>query len=182
MKLYMLLSRWLLVKNIKITLSEKSINNAIKELEVYKNGIIAKTSKAVEMLTDYGLEICRAKIIEMNINDTGNLYNSLSGYYSPTLNAGFITVNCEYAVFVEFGTGTRGVKEPYAGQAMAETGYKYMGGTKYVTTKDGRIGWFYPADDGTWRFTEGLPSRPFMYETGIEMINKLNDIIKEAFK
>lgn len=157
------------MKVIKMSLSVKSINNAIKELQEYKSDINHKAQKIVSELTDLGLTIAKSKVIEMNINDTGHLLNSISGYYSPTLNAGFITVNCEYAVFVEFGTGTRGVKSSYPGDAMAQAGYKYLGGTHYITTKDGRIGWFYPADDGTWRFTEGLPSRPFMYETGIEL-------------
>ena len=29
---------------------------------------------------------------------------------------------------------------------------------------------------------QGMPSRPFMYETGLEMRNALDNIIKEVFK
>lgn len=43
--------------------------------------------------------------------------------------------------------------------------WAYNSGATIFTTEDGREGWYYPADDGTWRFTEGMPSRPFMYET-----------------
>lgn len=168
--------------NIKISLSRKSIDEAILKLKKYKNDVKLKSEQLIQRLVDSGVAIAQTKVLEMDINDTGNLLNSISGYYSPTLNAGFITVNCDYAVFVEFGTGIKGKNSPYPGTAMAEAGYQYMSGTTYITTKDGRVGWFYPADDGTWRFTEGLPSRPFMYETALELENQLNKIVREVFK
>ena len=170
------------MKKITFRLSTDSITEAIKELKAYKAEIHKKSQQLVERLADYGLTVCRAKVVEMDIPDTGNLLSKVDGYYSPLLNAGFIFCDCDYAVFVEFGTGVKGQAQPYTGQAMSECGYQYMGGTHYVTTKGGRIGWFYPADDGTWKFTQGMPSRPFMYETGLEMRNKLDDIVKEVFK
>lgn len=167
---------------IEVTLSEQGIDKAIKQLQDYKKSIKEKCQLLIEKLGDFGLQVCRAKVIEMDINDTGRLLSTIAGYYNPHLNSGFITVDCEYAVFIEFGTGTRGVGKPYpAGEVMAEVGYQYMGGTKYVTLLDGRIGWYYPAGDGTWKFTEGLPSRPFMYETVLEMHRKLDSLIKEVF-
>lgn len=169
-------------KKIKFSLSTDSIEKAKQELIVYKQSINDKTQLAVQRLIDMGTEICRAKVIELDIPDTGYLLSKIDGYYSPTLNAGFIYCDCDYAVFVEFGTGVKGKASPYTGQAMAQVGYQYMGGTTYVTTKDGRIGWYYPADDGTWKFTEGMPSRPFMYETALELRQMLDKIVKEAFK
>ena len=169
-------------KNIKFSLSTDSIEKAKQELIAYKKSINEKTQLAVQRLVDLGTEICRAKVIELDIPDTGYLLSKIDGYYSPTLNAGLIFCDCNYAVFVEFGTGVKGKASPYVGQAMTQVGYQYMGGTTYVTTKDGRIGWYYPADDGTWKFTEGMPSRPFMYETALELKQKLDKIVKEAFK
>lgn len=171
------------MKKITVKLSSKGIDEAIKQLQEYKKSIKEKSQLLIQKLGDYGLEICRAKVVEMDIHDTGRLLSTVNGYYNPNLNSGFITVDCDYAVFVEFGTGTRGMGKPYlAGEIMAEVGYQYMGGTKYVTLLDGRIGWYYPVSDGTWRFTEGLPSRPFMYETALEMRRKLDSLIKEVFK
>lgn len=169
------------MKQIKIRLDTKDIIRAIRELRSYKEEIERKSRQIVMSLVDDGVNILRAVIIEMNINDTGDLYSSVDGYYSASLNAGIIRVNCEYAVFVEFGTGTVGKDSPYPGAAMAEAGYKYCGGTHYFTTKDGRIGWVYPTKDGEFRFTEGLPSRPFMYETAKELRKQLDDKIKEVF-
>ncbi|MGN0620554.1 MAG: hypothetical protein ACI4I9_01700 [Porcipelethomonas sp.] len=169
------------MKTLKIRLSSESVSKAVRELQEYKAGLQGKAQLLVKTLTDEGAEICRVKIAELDISDTGNLLSSIGGYYDSSLNAGFITADCEYAVFVEFGTGTKGVRKPYPGEAMARAGYKYMGGTRYITTKDGRIGWFYPAPDGTWKFTEGLPSRPFMYETAEELKRALQKTVKEVF-
>lgn len=170
------------MKTIKIKLSTESIEKAKKELQDYKAEIRRKSNQAIAELASFGLEICKAKIAEMKIYDTGQLENSVNVYLDEEQMKGFIKVSCDYAVFVEFGTGTRGIGTPYIGEAMSKVGYKYMGGTQYVTLSDGRIGWFYPADDGTYRFTEGLPSRPFMYETGQELRNNLKSIVSEVFR
>lgn len=169
------------MKTIKVSLSTRSIEKAKKELHAYKAEIRKKANQIIAELISYGLDVCKSNIAEMNIYDTGNLSRSVSVYLDESQMRGFIRVNCDYAVFVEFGTGTKGIGTPYIGKAMSEIGYKYMGGTKYVTLSDGRIGWFYPADDGTWRFTEGLPSRPFMYETGQEMRRNLRNIVEGVF-
>lgn len=167
---------------IRISLSTESLEKAKREIEEYKKSIQEKAKKVVSALIEYGFEICNAKILEMDIYDEGNLANSVSSYFDESTNKGFIKVNCEYAVFVEFGTGTKGANNSYIGEAMANVGYQYGEGENYVTLADGRIGWYYPKEDGTYRFTEGLPSRPFMYETAVEMRNNLNSIVKGVFK
>lgn len=166
---------------IKMSLSVKSMENAKREIRSYKQEIRRKAEETVRRLASYGCEVCKAKVIEMGIPDTGNLLHSVGSYFDEASMRGFIRVSCDYAVFVEFGTGTKGMKTPYISETMSKSGYKYMGGTSYVTLSDGRIGWYYPADDGTWRFTEGLPSRPFMYETGQELRHELKNIIQEVF-
>jgi hypothetical protein len=169
------------MKTIKMSLSTKSIENAKKELIAYKQEIREKVQQAVVELVAYGFEVCKATIVEMNIPDTGHLLSTVNSFFDAGTMRGFIRVSCDYAVFVEFGTGTRGMATPYVGEAMAKTSYKYMGGTTYVTLSDGRVGWYYPADDGTWKFTEGLPSRPFMYETAQEIRQNANVIFREVF-
>lgn len=169
------------MKKISFSLDTKEIGQAIKSIEKYRDSIKQKSERLVKALIDDGVIILRAKIVEMNINDTGNLLNFVGGYYNADTNTGIIRVDCDYAVFVEFGTGIVGMNSPYSGNAMAEIGYKYGGGTHYIVTKDGRIGWFYPTDDGKYRFTEGMPSRPFMYETAKELTKRLNKKIKEVF-
>jgi hypothetical protein len=168
---------------IKIDLNKKGgLENGIKELETYKKRIQEKTSLLVERLTYYGADIVRIKIVNMGAYYSGELLQGVSGYYSPTLNAGLIRVTSDHVAFVEFGTGVKGQNNPHKnGEYLSKAAWSYASGAKIFTTKDGRVGWIYPTDDGGFRFTEGMESRPFMYETALELQRDLEKIAKEVF-
>jgi hypothetical protein len=80
------------VTDIKISLSTGGIRKAIAQLKAYREAVDKKSGLLIQKLTEHGLNVSRAVIAEMGINDTGNLLNSVDGYYSPALNAGFIRV------------------------------------------------------------------------------------------
>ena len=155
---------------------------AIRRLNEYKKEVEQKTSLLAQMLTDMGAEIVRMKIVGMGAYDTGELLSGVDGYFSPTLNAGFIRVTSDHVAFVEFGTGVApgNALHPNA-EYLAKAGWAYGIGEHIFTTQDGRIGWIYPTDDGGYRFTEGMPSRPFMYETALELDRQFIKKAKEVF-
>ena len=168
---------------IKIDLNKKGgLENGIKELEAYKKRIQEKTSLLVQKLTDYGAEIVRIKIVNMGAYYSGELLSGVSGYYSPSLNAGWVKVTSDHVAFVEFGTGVVGQNSPHKnGEYLSKAAWSYATGAKIFTTQDGRVGWIYPTDDGGFRFTEGMQSRPFMYETALELHRDLEKIAQEVF-
>ena len=168
---------------IKIDLNEKgSIGKATRKLHAYKKRIQTKTSLLVQKLTDYGAEIARIKIVNMGAYYSGELLSGVSGYFSPTLNAGFVKVTSDHVAFVEFGTGVVGQNSPHRnGEYLSKAAWSYASGAKIFTTQDGRVGWIYPTDDGGFRFTEGMPSRPFMYETSLELEHSFGRMAKEVF-
>jgi hypothetical protein len=91
-------------------------------------------------------------------------------------------VTSDHVAFVEFGTGVVGQNSPHKnGEYLSKAAWNYASGTKIFTTKDGRVGWIYPTDDGGFRFTEGVKSRPFMYETALELQREFPRIAKEVF-
>ena len=159
------------------------IKNAIKELRKYKKHIETKTRLLVKKLTDEGAEIARVKIVNMGAYYSGDLLSGVEGYYSPTLNAGFVRVTSDHVAFVEFGTGVVGQNNPHKnGEYLSKAAWQYASGAKIFTTQDGRVGWIYPTDDGGFRFTEGMESRPFMYETALELQSKFERMAKEVFR
>jgi hypothetical protein len=170
-------------KTIKVDLNEdKSIRNAIKELKRYKKRVEDRTRKLVQRLTDEGAEIARIKIVNLGAYYSGELLSGVDGYYSPSLNVGFVRVTSDHVAFVEFGTGVKGQNSPHKnGEYLSKASWGYASGAKIFTTQDGRVGWIYPTDDGGFRFTEGMPSRPFMYETALELQNNFRRISKEVF-
>jgi hypothetical protein len=171
------------VKNIQVNIFDpKSIDKAIKKLNAYKLEVETKTRELAQRLTDLGADIVRMKIVEMGAYYSGDLLSGVEGYYSPALNAGFIRVTSDHVAFVEFGTGVVGQQNPHTnGEYLSKASWGYATGSKIFTTKDGRVGWIYPTDDGGFRFTEGMESRPFMYETALELERQYMQIAKEVF-
>ena len=170
------------MKIIRVNLSPEGVADAIKELENYKKEVETKARLLVEKLTDLGANLVRVKIVSMGAFDTGELLSGVSGYYSPTLNAGFVRVTSDHVAFVEFGTGVVGKSAPHPGEEyLARAAWGYATGAKIFTTKDGRVGWIYPTDNGEYRFTEGMVARPFMYETALELQREFPRIVKEVF-
>ena len=172
------------MKTIIVDLNKDGgIKSAIKELRKYRKHIERKTSLLVKHMTDYGAEIARVKIVNMGAYYSGDLLSGVDGYFSPSLNAGFVRVTSDHVAFVEFGTGVIGQSNPHKnGEYLSKAAWQYATGAKIFTTQNGKIGWIYPTDDGGFRFTEGMPSRPFMYETALELQRKFEQMAKGAFR
>lgn len=92
-----------------------------------------------------------------------------------------VVAGTDHAAFVEFGTGVIGQKKPYKGELPPGVSWQYASGQTIHQLKDGRIGWFYRDDNGHWWFTEGMPSRPYMYNTARELERKVKNVVKEVF-
>ena len=169
------------MKIINVKLSPQGVADAIKEVMAYQKDVENKIRLLIQRLTDFGAEVARVKIVGMGAYDTGDLLSGVDGYYSPTLNAGFVRVTSDHVAFVEFGTGVKGQGTYTNGEYLSKAAWQYAVGPKIFTTKDGKVGWIYPTDDGGFRFTEGMVGRPFMYETALELERNYNKIAREVF-
>lgn len=170
------------MKVITARLDPKSIAEAINEIREYQKEVERKARLLVERLTDFGADIVRIRIIGFGAVDSGELLSSVDGYYSPHLNAGYVRVTSDHAAFVEFGTGVAGLMNSHSnGEYLAKAAWQYNVGAKIFTTKDGRVGWIYPTDDGGFRFTDGMVARPFMYETALGIQRIFPMIAKDVF-
>lgn len=163
-------------KVIKVKLNLQSIQNAITELQMYKEDLERRVRLLVKRLTDRGADIARAKVVEMDAIYTGELLNSIDSYLfafgdSPV---GFIRVNAEYGMFVEFGTGI-------VGKSGTHHPAEDVFGWEYDVNNHGEVGWIFPTDDGSYRRTRGQESRPFMYETALQLRDEFPAIVKEVF-
>lgn len=158
-------------------LDPDSIRNAIKELQEEKERIHKCAESLVRLLTNLGLEKAR----ELVPIDTGVAQASIIGYLDDAEGIGIIRAG-GYCKYIEFGIGVKGRDSSHpSAEYKAIMQWAYNSGATIFTTKDGREGWYYPADDGTWRFTEGMPSRPFMYETAQYLRREAHRIAKEVF-
>ena len=156
-------------------LDPDSIDEAIAEIERYETFVAEKAQEFVRLLKELGVE----KAKELVPVDTGVAQASIIGYMDE--NKGIIQAG-GYCKYIEFGTGVRGLGSQHPSpEYLAIMQWAYNSGATIFTTKDGREGWYYPADDGSWRFTEGMPSRPFMFETAKYLKSEATRLAKEAF-
>lgn len=92
---------------MKITakLSVQGISEVMRGVRRYKQNLRKQAQNIISELMEEGVDICAAEIISLDIYDTGKLLQSINGYTDLQANKGIIKVDCDYAVFVEFGTG-----------------------------------------------------------------------------
>ena len=172
-------------KRLKSDLSISGIRQLQKDIEKYQNSIDYKAKLLAENLADMGVEIARVKISSLDAIFTGELIQSVHTEYKSSIRGGAIfcvVADSEHAVFVEFGTGVVGQKNPYPYPFPKGVSWEYASGKTIRQLSDGRYGWFYKGDNGQWYFTEGMESRPFMYETSLELEKKVVSVAKRVFR
>jgi hypothetical protein len=145
-------------------LNTQSIQDAIDHIEKKRTGVKGVSKEVMQRLIDLGV----AKAKELCPLDTGATIESIRGYVDED-GKGVIVAGGN-AAWIEFGTGVKGADSPYPGESSVMAGATpyngYMSGSQIYETKDGRIGWnYYNENRKKWEFTEGMPSRPFMWET-----------------
>ena len=147
-------------RTISFGLNEKDLNRAIRELEEYRKEFLRKCNELIRQLTEHGEEIAKLEVVQLGAFDTGNLHDSIHGYFDPESRVGFIRAECWYAVYVEYGTGIVGARNPHP--LSGDHGWVYD------INNHGENGWVYfSAHNGQCAFhhTRGQVSSPFMYNT-----------------
>ena len=157
---------------IQFKLNLRDIDRAIKEVKQFKTEFLEKCNRLIEALTDRGEEVAKVQVAQLDAVFTGELMNSIEGYYSPTYNVGIIKAGAYYAAYVEFGTGVVGKSSPHPNPE----------GWQYDVNNHGDSGWvYYDEDSGGFRWTKGFKSRPFMYNTARELERECKKIAEGVF-
>lgn len=172
-------------KPLKAELSVSSIRQLQKDLIRYQEYLTNKAAQLAKRLSELGVDIAQVQIADLDAIFTGELIASIHSEYKDSTKYGAIfavVADSSHAVFVEFGTGQRGEDKPYPHPLPEGVSWDYnVGNTIRQNTVTGRYYWFYPGQDGKWHYTEGMPARPFLYNTSMELIREVPKIAKEVF-
>lgn len=165
-------------------MDKRSIANAVKELRQYKNDFRVRLDKFARKLAELGVQEAQIHIRAWDAIDDGTLINSIGVNVGKSYGSKvkyYVVANCDYACFVEFGTGSVGANAPYPFPFPKGVKWKYGVGKKIFTTKDGRRGWVYMDKDGDFWFTEGMEARPFMAQASLALFDQVERVAKEVF-
>ena len=173
-------------KPLKANLSVSSIRQLQKDLIRYQEYLTNKAAQLAKRLSELGVDIAQVQIADLDAIFTGELIASIHSEYKDSTKYGAIfavVADSSHAVFVEFGTGQRGKDKPYPYPLPEGVSWDYnVGKTIRQNPVTGRYFWFYPGQDGKWHYTEGMPARPFLHNTSMELIREVPKIAKEVFK
>lgn len=167
-------------KKISISLSQKSIENAIKELNQYKDELRRKNEEFVRKLAELGIPIINQNIASVagDSDKSHNTYIELNSFgdYSQA------TLVCEGKdlLFIEFGAGVH--YNGSAGNSPHPKGqeFGYTIGS-YGKGQGKNDHWFYYADSGESVMSHGTQATMPVYKASIEIKNQIRKIAKEVF-
>lgn len=169
-----------MAKKISISLSQKSIQNAIKEIEVYKRQLIERNELFVRRLAELGIPIINQNIsvAQGDSDKNHNTYikiNSFGSYSEAKL-----VVEGSDLLYIEFGSGihyngSSGTSPHPKGE---EFGYTIGSYGKGQGSKDF---WFYYADTGEAVMSHGTESTMPVYKASVEIVQNIRRIAREVF-
>ena len=146
-----------------IRVSIDNLSDAIKEINRFTAWIEERKKVLLKRLCDRGTEIAREECPV----DTGDLQSSIQSMIDDI--AGMVVATSGHAAYVEFGTGVVGSGSPHPTMPWA-----------YDVNAHGFDGWWYMKNNEL-RWTAGMPSRPFMYNTAKRLADEAPQIAKEVF-
>lgn len=161
----------------KANLSAKSFRQLARNIRDYRKSLQDKCEEFAYRMAEEGVAIAQLKILGFDAVMTGELLDSMNLEAGDIVSNGatyYVYTDCDWASFVEFGTGVTGSQNPHP-----ETG---LANWKYDVNNHGESGWWY-FNDGEWHWTKGMPSRPFMYETAQQLkdMSVILHIAREVF-
>lgn len=162
------------MKKISLSLDEKSITAAIKEVEKYKAWVQKKSEMLCERLALIGAK-------EASVRFTTAMYdgnNDVEVTVSPNKNGWMITAKGQAVAFIEFGSGVyHNHIEPYPNPRPEGI----VGIGEYGKGYGKRQGWVYYDENKNKVFTRGNPAAMPMWYASQEILNSVTQIAKEVF-
>lgn len=169
-----------MAKKISISLSQRSIQNAINEVRKYQREFIEKNEVFVRRLAE--LEI---PVIDQNIaaaqgdsDKNHNTYIKINsfGSYSEAI----LVVEGKSILFIEFGAGIRYNGSAGTSQHPKGGEFGYTIGS-YGKGQGKNDFWFYYADTGESVMSHGTEAMMPVYRASVEIIQNIRRIAREVF-
>lgn len=145
-------------------------------LKAYEKNLPNKLERFINELCEQGVEIMKQNITTYGAIQFGDLFDHCDYAVYQKGKRAVIFNDSDHCAFVEFGTGVVGGYNPHPNLPVP---WAYGSGA----TIDEETGtwYFVNKSTGVSGYTQGMPARPYMWNTSKELRNKLTQIAKEVF-
>lgn len=174
---------------INILLSEKSIDEAIWQLQQYKNWLIKKTSQLVKELAEVGIPVIDENMAKASYtyDEKGIRSGSDTNHYTHVKVQSFgsyskatLVVEGKELMFIEFGAGVY-----YNGSAGSSRHPKGAVNGMVIGSYGNHHGvqkvWGYYDDSGELVLTHGVEAQMPVYKAEMEIMKKYVKVAKRVF-
>lgn len=174
---------------MNISLSEKSINEAIRQLQQYKKWLIKKTSQLVKELAEVGIPVIDENMAKASYtyDEKGVRSGSDASHYTHVKIQSFggyskanLIVQGKELMFIEFGAGVY-----YNGSAGSSPHPKGEVNGMVIGSYGNHHGvqkvWGYYADSGELVLTHGVEAQMPVYKADMEIIQKYVEVARRVF-
>ena len=160
-----------MAKKIRISLSEKSIQNAIKEIEAYKREFQRKLSKI-------GLNVVRATMESIPAEEKGSYYTEIVNNSHGDIIGAAIRLTGDKILFLEFSSGIAYGTDSYPTPAGDEYGMGTYPGKGHW---DSPYGWWYVDENGQKHHSYGNRAYMPMYRAEQAIVLAVRQVAREVF-
>lgn len=168
------------MKSIRLSFSQESINNAIKQVEHYKRSLANKNEEFVRKLAELGIDVARVEIMHTKGDaDKPVLFETKVNSFGLFKQA-IINMSGQEVLFIEFGAGVHfngpaGSSPHPKGEEFGYVigSYGYGQGTKDY--------WYYVDESGARLRSYGTEASMPMYKASLAIMMEIQRIAKEVY-
>lgn len=170
------------MKRIKCDLSlsgARSIDNAIKEVELYTRDLVAKINLFLRRVGQVGVAVVDANShYDYDHKDINISTRFVVERLDEGILRGKLIAEGEYLFFIEFGAGVRYNSQPSSHPKGAELGMTIGG---YGKGHGNEMQWFYKDENDKWVRNKGIKAQMPVYQADLQIISQIERIAKEVF-
>lgn len=170
-------------KTIRVELSNKSINSAIREIRKYREGLREKLLRLQARVSEEIAIDAESGFASAQYDDIigeGPRKPNVTIHWGQSNNMYVVIADGEEAIFVEFGAGVfhNGAVGSSPHPLGSENGYTIG---SYGKGRGKQNAWGYVGDDGEVHITRGTRAQMPLYNATKSVISKIPQIAREVF-
>ena len=156
---------------------EKSVKEAIKQINKFKRQCLKKEQLLLQRLADYGVK--RVQVHYAWFQYDGD-HSEITVTPIIEEHGAIIRAKGDKIAFIEFGTGVW-FNDAESYPLPRPEGIVGIGQYGKGRGNNPR-GWYFTSSKGTSQYTKGNPPAMAMYKTTVELAQELENVVREVFK